>query len=239
MPRQTSIQLTESTRRQAAALTAAGFGTFTDVVRTAIDRMYTQEKPMLAYQIGKIDTTPDVDPYHASTGGQTKTALFIDPARRIVGLYQAEDSGAYSSDVWHSLVLEETLTGYPEASAARELLTDNPDVIAIISGHVTKWDGSNMVGRLTDEASEAWTRLVKDLNEMAEYTPNPLQLYQVDDWFSDVSDADLGLHAGMTDAEITALAENLENGARENENAILSGSVEEYLRSRLEDLDED
>lgn len=238
MPRQTSIQLTESTRRQAAALTAAGFGTFTDIVRTAIDRMYTQEKPMLAYQIGKIDTTPDVDPYHANTGGQTKTALFIDPARRIVGLYQAEDSGAYSSDVWHSLVLEETLTGYPEASAARELLTDNPDVIAIISGHAAEWDGSNMVGRLTDEACEAWTRLVKDLNELSEYTPNPVQLWQVDDWFSGVSDADLGLHAGMTDAEITALAEKLENDARDN-NAIIAGGTEKYLRSRLEDLDED
>lgn len=238
MPRQTSIQLTESTRRQAAALTAAGFGTFTDIVRTAIDRMYTQEKPMLTYQIGKIDTTPDVDPYHASTGGQTKTALFIDPARRIVGLYQAEDSGAYSSDVWHSLVLEETLTGYPSASAARELLTDSPEVITVIAGHSTHWDGSNMVGRLTDEASAAWTRLVESLNELAEIDPNPIQLWQADDYYSDVDDADLGLHAGMTDAEITALAEKLESDARDD-NAIIADGVESYLRSRMEDLSED
>lgn len=217
MPRKTSIQLTES---------------------TAIDRMYTQEKPMLTYEIGKIDTTPDVDHYHASTGGQTKTTLFIDPDRRIVGLYQAEDSGTYSSDVWHGLMLEEKITGYPSASAACELLTDNPDVIAIISGHATQWDGSNMYGSLTDEASAAWTRLVEDLNELAEIDPNPIQLWQADDWFSDVSDADLGLHAGMTDAEITALAEKLESDARDD-NAIIADGVESYLRSRLEDLDED
>ena len=43
MPRQTSVQLTESTERQAAALKAAGFGSLTDIIRTAIDRMYRQE----------------------------------------------------------------------------------------------------------------------------------------------------------------------------------------------------
>lgn len=42
MTRQTSIQLTEATERQANALRARGFGTFTDVVRISIDRMYNQ-----------------------------------------------------------------------------------------------------------------------------------------------------------------------------------------------------
>ncbi len=46
MSRQTSIQLTEATERQAKDLTAAGFGSFTDVVRIAIDRMYQQEVPV-------------------------------------------------------------------------------------------------------------------------------------------------------------------------------------------------
>lgn len=44
MPRQTSVQLTEATERQAAELKAQGFGSMTDVIRTAIDRMYHQEK---------------------------------------------------------------------------------------------------------------------------------------------------------------------------------------------------
>jgi hypothetical protein len=43
MPRQTSVQLTEATERQAAALKAAGFGTLTDIIRIAIDRMYQRE----------------------------------------------------------------------------------------------------------------------------------------------------------------------------------------------------
>lgn len=43
MPRQTSIQLTEATDRQVAALKTAGYGSLTDIIRIAIDRMYQQE----------------------------------------------------------------------------------------------------------------------------------------------------------------------------------------------------
>lgn len=43
MPRQTSIQLTEATERQVQALQAAGFGSFTDIARIAIDRMHKEE----------------------------------------------------------------------------------------------------------------------------------------------------------------------------------------------------
>jgi Arc/MetJ-type ribon-helix-helix transcriptional regulator len=39
MPRQTSIQLTEETERQIEALKRAGYGSFTDIVRIAVDRM--------------------------------------------------------------------------------------------------------------------------------------------------------------------------------------------------------
>ena len=46
MPRQTSIQLTEATERQVDTLKQEGFGTFTDIVRIAIDRMYREEREM-------------------------------------------------------------------------------------------------------------------------------------------------------------------------------------------------
>ena len=45
MPRQTSIQLTESTERQVEALKLAGFGSLTDIIRLAIDRMHRDECP--------------------------------------------------------------------------------------------------------------------------------------------------------------------------------------------------
>lgn len=43
MPRQTSVQLTEATERQVEALKAQGYGTTTDIIRIAIDRMWTVE----------------------------------------------------------------------------------------------------------------------------------------------------------------------------------------------------
>lgn len=43
MPRQTSVQLTEATERQVEALKTQGFGTTTDIIRLAIDRLYQVE----------------------------------------------------------------------------------------------------------------------------------------------------------------------------------------------------
>jgi hypothetical protein len=40
MPRQTSIQLTEATERQVEVLKKFGHGSLTEIIRTAIDRMY-------------------------------------------------------------------------------------------------------------------------------------------------------------------------------------------------------
>jgi Arc/MetJ-type ribon-helix-helix transcriptional regulator len=57
MPRQTSVQLTEATERQAAELKAAGYGTLTEVIRVAIDRMHQQEKrKMYAVEQTDVDT---------------------------------------------------------------------------------------------------------------------------------------------------------------------------------------
>jgi hypothetical protein len=41
--RQTSIRLSELTDRQIEALTTQGFGSFSDIIRIAIDRMHQQE----------------------------------------------------------------------------------------------------------------------------------------------------------------------------------------------------
>lgn len=46
MPRQTSFQATEATDQQLADLRGAGFGTTTDVIRLAVDRMYREEIAM-------------------------------------------------------------------------------------------------------------------------------------------------------------------------------------------------
>jgi 4-hydroxy-3-methylbut-2-en-1-yl diphosphate synthase IspG/GcpE len=43
MVKQTSVQLTDATIKQVKKLKELGFGTFTNIVRVAIDRMYREE----------------------------------------------------------------------------------------------------------------------------------------------------------------------------------------------------
>ena len=234
MPRQTSVQLTESTQRQVAALTDLGFGNFTDIARIAIDRMYRQEIAMQAYTITKIDTTPEIDPYHAATSGETKTVLRISPAAREISLYQDYDDGASPSDEWHGIVVAAAVTGHPDAAEARQVLTDSDDVRAVIAGHSIIWDGSNHVGRLTDAAAAALERLVSALEDCQ---PNPVNVWQPDDYYDDVSDADLGLKPGMSDAELTALADKLEDDAHDDD-VIIAGGAYSYLKTRLSYLDD-
>lgn len=61
MPRQTSFQMTEATERQMNDLKVAGFGTTTDVIRIAIDRMYQQERKIIAGTVGNVIHDLDTD----------------------------------------------------------------------------------------------------------------------------------------------------------------------------------
>lgn len=54
MSRQTSIQLTEATEAQVDTLKNLGFGTFTDIVRAAVDRMARQESEYAARRSSRI-----------------------------------------------------------------------------------------------------------------------------------------------------------------------------------------
>jgi hypothetical protein len=51
MPTQTSVQLTDATKRQVEALKLAGFGSLTDIIRIAIDRMHRDECPPVKRRI--------------------------------------------------------------------------------------------------------------------------------------------------------------------------------------------
>ena len=62
MTRQTSFQMTEATDRQVDALRLAGFGTTTDIIRIAIDRMAREE--IMMDKIMKAETLKDAAAIH-------------------------------------------------------------------------------------------------------------------------------------------------------------------------------
>jgi hypothetical protein len=85
MPRQSSIQLTDATDSQVAQLQERGFGTFTDIVRIAIDRMHRQEMPPAARR------HIICNPRHRSIYGEVEHVFGDD--YRLVDIVESDKSG--------------------------------------------------------------------------------------------------------------------------------------------------
>lgn len=77
MPRQTSVQITEATERQLEALKLQGYGSTTDIIRVAIDRMWRHECIDLAPK-------PSVQIWQHSTAGERYIVLC---SSGVVGAY--------------------------------------------------------------------------------------------------------------------------------------------------------
>ena len=82
MPRQTSLQLTPQMERQLEELKAAGFGTNTDVIRIALDRMHQQERMNMTTN---TDTATLEQELYLKGAGYT-TAIEIVPGGKNDGL---------------------------------------------------------------------------------------------------------------------------------------------------------
>lgn len=224
----TSIRMPEITKNQIDKLQAKTGLNQSEIITTAIDRMYAQEIKMNAYTITKIETDPQLDPWHANTGGETYTELYIDPASQIVMITQQDEDGATPIDEWNGMKIACRIAGHPDANQAHAVLHENELIDRIIAGWSSDWDGSNMVGSLTTAASKALDELVDQLEAC---DANTRTLWQCDDWFSDVSDADLGITAESTDAELRIIADNLRSEALA-EDVILADSVYDWLKIR-------
>jgi hypothetical protein len=83
----------------------------------------------------------------------------------------------------------------------------------VVAGHSVEWDGSNRVGRLTDDGEEALYAL-NDLFRLADLADDSLMLLTVDDWIGSMSLADLGLDAHSDEEAIRVAAANVRRVAR-------------------------
>jgi hypothetical protein len=103
----------------------------------------------------------------------------------------------------------------------------------VVAGHSVEWDGSNRVGRLTDDADEALYAL-DDHFRRADLADDSLMLWTVADWIGSTSLADLGLDAGSDDAAIRAAAADLRHTARTDGIILMDDyALEDALRERV------
>jgi len=181
------------------------------------------------YTVTEIDTTPQIDPYHQDTSGETLTTLFIDPRDKTVKVTQEYDDNATPVDEWNGLVIAQTLHARPNEAHARAELTDSDLVQRVLDGWSSDWnDQSNLVGRLTDDANAALEEIIENLQNIE---PNQLSIWQCADWFGPNSDSDLGIAAETTDADIKILATRYAKDALADD-VILADDIEDYLSDR-------
>lgn len=181
-----------------------------------------------------VSTNPEIDPYHSNTNGETRTQLFITLETGKYGLAQECDDNATPEDEWNGRTVTGHLAVRPDESEARSYL-ESDEAIALVQrvldGGEVDWDGSNFVGHLNEDACAALDELVEDLENLA---PNQWAIWDVNEWLNPTLD-DMGIKAETTDEEIAALVETIETQA-ENENVIISGDVEEYLKKHRDEL---
>lgn len=177
-------------------------------------------------KITKIETMPQIDPYHQDTGQETWTALFIDPQERTAYIRQECDDNATPVDIYHGRRLCQRLDIRPDEDAAREYLTGNAGqalLERIVSGHSVNWDGSNMIGSLDDDASEAFDELILGINCLAE---SDWSIWQVDDYLDDA--VRNSIQPMTTDEELRNQESEIEVSAHA-EHVIIDGDVLDYL----------
>lgn len=95
--------------------------------------------------------------------------------------YSGEIGNSVPSDVWHRRTLRWSVTPCISGEAITELL-QRDDVIDLLErvhdGHDTKWNGSNFVGTLTDDAEEARD----ELTQIFESVDPDVGVWNVESW---------------------------------------------------------
>jgi hypothetical protein len=240
---QINIRASALLQRQLNELTERLGTSITEIVSLAIDRMYHQEIKTMNTEIEtitivNIDTEPSHDPYTNIEGIMSTTYLKLDPRDRTVWVNQEYNDHSTPMDEWNNLVMTWRIPDHPAESDMREWITDYlPELTKICDGFESHWNGSNIVGRYTDEALTI-SEKIQTLFDNDEGPRNYYETYTVDSWMASSLDQ---ISADMTDEQLEEFADAAEPGS----NIIVSGDILKYVTDRRDalkweqDIDED
>lgn len=201
----------------------------------------------MSVTIKSIDTIAEEDMYRRGGEYMTYTELWINPDTRECGASQ--QSGAPGQGIpaeeYHGLVLAFGIGGgreygrhsepSPDGDALEEFLEsdEGQDLLdRICDGHNRRWDGNNTIGELDEDAEEAKAEL---LNAISRLPSESTVTWTVDDWFSQVSDREIGLRKLMSYRQIRKIADEARSSAR-SDNVYLDGDVYQYLVNRQKEM---
>jgi hypothetical protein len=180
----------------------------------------------------KVDTKPQLDPYHRDTNGETKTVLKINPCDNTAWIDQEYDDNAVSMDEWNFLIISQSLSSRPDENEAKTYLKfDDGQYLLnrIINGWSSNWNGNNIVGHITDDAELALNELINDLENL---DSTEWALWTIDEW---LNQCDNLVNCDTTDEQIIEIANELEKEA-DSVSVVLSGDMTDYLTEKRNQL---
>lgn len=229
-----SAKLPDVTMQQLAEL-AAQFGTSkSQIVIQAVRQLHKQEIKTMNTQaatitVGKIDTQPVHDPYVNIEGIVSKTFLKLDPRDRTVWVTQEYNDNSTLADEWHGLVLTWGVNSHPSEVDMRNWIDDNMDsLINICAGYEVHWTGSNMTGRLTEDARS----IVEAIEFEFDNDGGPRNYYETWDVESWVDNSLHEITADTTDEQLAALAEEWQP----DRGTIVLGDILETITAHRDEL---
>ncbi|KKN74803.1 hypothetical protein LCGC14_0386960 [marine sediment metagenome] len=205
-----SMRISGLTERQIAELTARLGMNQTEVVTVAVDQFYGRQETG-SMKITIVDTKPELDPYHADTGGASYTGIHLEPVNREIHVYQEYHDNSTPMEEWLFQTISWSLHEHPlESRMCDWLETHMEDFAVMCDNHVVEWDGSNQRGKFTsDAAGEAYDRINEELASgyLCCYGPEDgYSLWNTDVWLEAVEHQ----AAGKTNAELKQMAPDFE-----------------------------
>lgn len=182
--------------------------------------------------IKRIDTIPERDPYVNIDGVVSRTFLKLDPRDRTVRVTQEYQDNSTLANEWNGLVLTWNVNSHPSEPDMRQWITDNlVTLTAICDGFEVHWNGSNHIGRLTDDARALVETIQFEFDNDAGPT-NHYETWTVDSWLESSMDE---ITANMTDEQLAVWADAVGADATAD-NIILLGDILEYITQHRDNL---
>lgn len=222
-----TFRLDDSTKRRLELLAEQERKTMTDMIKEMV-----WERTRQTVVISKINTRPEYDPYVNLPGHSSYTELTVYPQEREATVTQEYKTGSQTMAAYNGLELTTTVYGHPDEDEVREYLEQGEGqelLRRVCDGHSTDWNGSNIVGVMTDDASDAWEELGEELGA---YQESKYSFVEAGEWLYPARD---DITANSTDEELAELAEIVQ-GDMDNENIVLDEDILEWLTDQRQEM---
>jgi hypothetical protein len=171
----------------------------------------------------------DFAPLYRRYSGQINAQpahIEIDPEKKIISAEINQEIGnAVPIRTWNGRAYRVTVSALlsgTQAAAILESAVIQSLAERVIAGYSCEWDGSNYVGRLTEDANSALEEMERYLMEIEP----EISVWAPEEWFTELPDL-----AGQSDDYLFILADQFRAEA-ECHKVLIDGDIEQFLRDK-------